>query len=439
MIYRPNFKDRLPTVLAAIDGMPGSLDTLLPGMTKAKLKRFFQRFDVLLGRLDKQGAKQPQYLMYGGQLLPDYLATIWDQSIAHMPSGSATFVQSNMPQLVDMQDKLERAVGTDVDELKRISSTTAADLGVYVQQANDLLNQLTEAQTKSAGHMEIAERDRKLIADLLNEVEKQAASVREARQNVDRLTSPNGKSQTSLEALARRARERIAEIDDIGKRALDASSKATQDRDSTAASLNEANTLLISVREIEQESQKVLNLSSQAGLAASYKTEADRLSVQSRNFTYVLYSVAFITLLVATCYVLPELNKVLSNTKSGINFGQAFSMTMLRALTLAPLVYMIYFANRRVAILETLRMDYAEKAAASLAYSGYRDQMNADDDLLRQLKASLLSKFQDHPERLLRLGSMSTVAKVTTAGFSAETRVDAKPPATPAQSASGED
>jgi hypothetical protein len=117
------------------------------------------------------------------------------------------------------------------------------------------------------------------------------------------------------------------------------------------------------------------------------------------------------------------LNEVLSKT-SKFGFTQALSMTLLRALTLGPLVYVIFFTNRRISTLEILRMDYAEKAAASLSYSGYREQMTADDDLLHQLKASLLSKFHDHPERLLRGHATSTMAKVETAGFTAETRVE---------------
>lgn len=52
--YRRDFQSRLPAINAAIDAMPGSLEPHLPGMSKAKLKRFFQRFELLLGRLDKK-------------------------------------------------------------------------------------------------------------------------------------------------------------------------------------------------------------------------------------------------------------------------------------------------------------------------------------------------------------------------------------------------
>ena len=87
---------------------------------------------------------------------------------------------------------------------------------------------------------------------------------------------------------------------------------------------------------------------------------------------------------------------------------------------MAPLVYVIYFTQKTLSSIELLRMDYAEKSAASLAYSGYKDQMEADPDLIKQLQASLLMKFSEHPERLLHSGKYHSKAKVKTAGFEAE-------------------
>jgi hypothetical protein len=63
--YRKSYDAKLAAINSAIESMPGSLDQHLPGFTKPKLKRFFQRFSLLLGRLDKSGAKQPQYLYWG--------------------------------------------------------------------------------------------------------------------------------------------------------------------------------------------------------------------------------------------------------------------------------------------------------------------------------------------------------------------------------------
>lgn len=147
--FRKAFDSRLPGINAAIDAMPGTLEQTVPGLSKAKLKRFFQRFSLLLGRLDKNGPRHSQYLQYGGQTVPEYLNTLVDQAVNYMASGAATFAQNSLHNLVTLQDALQKAVGTDVDQLKSLSSTVAADLGSSVQQSDELLERLRE-QVKQA-------------------------------------------------------------------------------------------------------------------------------------------------------------------------------------------------------------------------------------------------------------------------------------------------
>ena len=57
--YRARFDERLPVIEQAISDMPGTIEEIIPGLTRAKLRRFFQRFSILLGRYDKSGAKSP--------------------------------------------------------------------------------------------------------------------------------------------------------------------------------------------------------------------------------------------------------------------------------------------------------------------------------------------------------------------------------------------
>ena len=83
---------------------------------------------------------------------------------------------------------------------------------------------------------------------------------------------------------------------------------------------------------------------------------------------------------------------------------------------------MLYFTNKQIRTLEMLRMDYAEKAAASLAYSGYRDEMGRDATLLERLKGSLLMKFSEHPERLLRKQLPAERMEIDAPGFKMESQ-----------------
>jgi myosin heavy subunit len=421
--YRKSYDAKLAAINSAIESMPGSLDQHLPGFTKPKLKRFFQRFSLLLGRLDKSGAKQPQYLYWGSNPLVDVLQTQLDQSISNMGSGAGTFVSTNMHQLVQLQDRLERAVGTDIDQLKQLAPSISSDLSTSVQQADDLLSRLREEvdRAREAGSE---------VASLRKASEEAQAAARDAaekagaaRRTLEELLNPDARFKSSLESLARRARERMAEVDEARDKLKGSLQDSASDIENIKSLRESAEQALTALGETKSQAEQILNLSSQAGLAASYRAEQRALETKTNIFTGILYLAAVATIIVAAFYVLPGLQQALATNRE-TDVTQALVAALLRASVLAPLVYVIYFTTKRISSLETLRMDYAEKAAASLAYSGYREQMNNDEDLLRQLKGSLLSKFHDHPERLLRPGSMSSSAKVKTPGFEAETHIN---------------
>lgn len=424
--FRKDYDTRLPGIATAIDNMPGSLDSLAPGLNKAKLKRFFKRFSLLLGRLDKSGAKEPQYLFYGGQMLPAYLITLVDQAVSYMPNGAAYFAQNSFHALIEIQDRLEKAVGTDLDQLKNMAPSIAADLSTSVQQADNLLADLHSRIDEASKAEEEITRHKKAAEENRESIEAAAQKAQEARRTIESLVNPDGRSKTSLESLARQARERVSEIDDLKQK----SSALSVEAENSKASVDNIRTNLLDVENeltsLKIKAEEVLSLSSQAGLAASYKQEGDSLTFKGYVYTGILYTSAIATLVIAMLYVLPGLETAIRIGREA-SVGQALAAAILRATVLAPLVYVIYFTTKRVSALETLRMDYAEKAAASLAYSGYRDQMTNDDDLLRQLKGSLLSKFHEHPERLLRSGATSSSAKVRTPDFEAETRINMPP------------
>jgi hypothetical protein len=54
-----------------------------------------------------------------------------------------------------------------------------------------------------------------------------------------------------------------------------------------------------------------------------------------------------------------------------------------------------------------------------LAYSGYKDEMSEDVSLLERLRGSLLLKFAEHPERLLRKQPVTDRIEVEAPGFKA--------------------
>lgn len=425
--YRRQFDERMPAIEQAINQMPGDIDEIVPGMTRVRLKRFFQRFSVQLGRLDRNGAKHPQHLVIDGQIAPQMLIANIDNVIAHLNASASTFSQNSFYLFVRLQEALDRAVGTDTEQIKLLASSVAADLSLAVSKTDELTAQAQESTEKLSESEESGRKSGERINELIEQVRLDAEKTAKARVSVEQLINPDGRIKSSLESLARRARERISEIDIAATKSADQRKEIDGLISEIIANRDKVNILEQEISKIKSTAEQVLNLSSQAGLAASYKSESDTLGSKANTFTYVLYGATALTLVVALFYVLPEISKLVTSQTDSIDGWEAFSLTLLRLSALAPLVYLIYFTTKRVSHLETLRMDYAEKAAASLAYSGYRDQMNGDDDLLQQLKGSLLIKFAEHPERLLRVGDTTTKAKVRAHGFEMETIVDSKP------------
>lgn len=426
--FRPTYDERLPAVSAAITAMPGNLAEVVPGLTKARLERFFRRFSVLLGRLDKSGAKHPQYLWIDGVLAPDSLPPQTDAAIANMANGAASFVQNSLPALLKINDALERAVGTDPDEAKALASSVASDLAIAVSQTDGLQEQAANGARSIRAIEEALKSNQGQISSLMEQARGDVEKASAARRAIEALTRPDARNKTSLETLAKRARDRAAEIEELANATMAQLDAAKALAAETLLQRDEAVAVLDEVQAAKNEAEKVLNLSSQAGLAASYQKESQRLQSRSGMFTGILYVSAVLTIGVAAFYVLPELSRAVSQTDGHLDFWKSFSIVLLRASVLAPLVFVIYFTNKRIGTLELLRMDYAEKAAASLAYSGYKDQVEADEALLHQLKSSLLIKFAEHPERLLRPEATTTTAKVKTPGFEAETTVGTRPP-----------
>lgn len=423
--FREKYGEKLPSLLAAVDNMPGNIADLVPNASKDDLRRFFRQIDPLLGRLDK-GARRPLDLFVDGQYAPSYLMTTIDHALNQMPSGAATLMQNSFPVLVRIKEALHRGVGTDADEIKRLSSSVAADLGAAVERSD----QLSSTAHKNAD----------LIADLgdqaaskLNEISKSleqsqaaAASSSKVAADLRALVNPDGRNRNSLENQARRARELVTEITDAKNQLNVAMDDAKTVGQALINIKAEASQTLNDAQKVEVEAQKILNLSSQAGLAASFRVESNRLSNYVNYYTAGLYLTGVIVSAIAIFYIIPALNEAIMS-KNAENWGKISTILLIRTAAVAPFIFLIYFTTKRISQLELLRMDYTEKAVASLAFSGYKDQMDDDDGLIKQLMGSLLIKFSEHPERLLRQGTSRTTAKVKSPGFEVESETISSP------------
>jgi hypothetical protein len=414
--YRKQFDERLPQINAAIDSMSGSLESILPGFSKLRLKRFFQRFSLLFGRLDKNGARQGQFLAYPQTNVPDFIIANIDNAMNQMSGGASTFATNIFVTFVDLQEKLERAVGLDAATLSQISLAAAKDLSAVVSQADELLESSKIANMKIESLVSATAAQQASVHLSQQSTKADVDSIATFRAKVEQLLSKDGRQRASLESLVKRVQAHDVEVQQLrdsvdGKRVeIEAILAQSQEK------MNAISGLQISLADSDEKAKLVLGLSAQAGLARSYLTESRKLETRANWFTAALYASVAITILLAACYVLPSLEKAINGP---VGQESKLLVTLLRASILSPLVYVLYFTVKQISSLETLRMDYAEKAAASLAYSGYRDEMSADVSLLERLRGSLLLKFAEHPERLLRKSETRETISVTSPGFSA--------------------
>ena len=258
-----------------------------------------------------------------------------------MASGAATFVQNSMGPLVEIQDRLEKAVGTDVDQLKGMASTVAADLGVSAQQAEELLATMRR-QSHNVDEMEdnfLSKR--KAAEEFLAKIETSAKRSEDIQRTLEQLVSPDARHKSSLETQARRARERASEIDELHEKIAKVLEEANASGASAATSRESAELELEGLRSLRTEAEQVLNLSSQAGLAAAYKIESERLDKRSNLFTLALYSAAILTAVLAAFWVIPGLQDALK-AERGVSMSEGLALALLRVSVLAPLIYLIF-------------------------------------------------------------------------------------------------
>lgn len=215
--YQKRFDEKLPQLEGAIRDMPGSLNDLVPGLTVDRLGKLFRRISVLLGRLDSKGARHPQYLWLNGVLSPELIIGQIDQIIANSASGASSLVQNHLPSILAIYDSLEKAIGTDASEMRALLSSVNSDLSVAVSQTDELSTQAQKNVDDLHKSQVEAQTAQKSITQLLEATRNDAAKADAARRLIEGLTNPDGRNKNSLEALARKARERFAEIEDVFK------------------------------------------------------------------------------------------------------------------------------------------------------------------------------------------------------------------------------
>ncbi len=405
--FKKLFDDKIKAYDAQIRALP-TLTSLIPELDKKRLKLFFQRTSLLLGNIDKGKIRRPAYLAYGNGHLANYVINQLDH-IPNHPGDIHGFLQNVVAPQIEFQKKLEFAVGLPGHEYEGIRQQSADEIKQQVLEVEAVSRDVLEKKNKLD---ELLEETGKRIEELRARVEESSLILSRAEKFRERLEKLDGDARhsDSLEKLVRTVRSKITDAEEIAKTIIPLKTQAETNSDAIEEALADSTTRAQSIVEIEKDALKVLGLASQAGLAKSYMQERKKLELNKIIYTVVFYVGIGVMAIVAAKYVLPAFETLVAPASSGndIDVWQRALVLAIRSALLAPFVWAILFTSSRVQKIETLELDYAEKAAASLAYHGYKSEMETDSSLLERLKSGLLVRFSEHPERLLRKNPPST-------------------------------
>jgi len=415
--FQSRFDEAAAEAKRVFSANSGDVRAIVPGMWASEFYRLLNGISDLLKKVDARSIQHPEYLAHTNGSIPEYAVSLITTVPSTFDAGAANFVQTNLSGLVFCEDRLAKAIGKHHHKVREVKDQYVRELQQISSDAAEYLEASRKAAEDVGGFLQDAKSASEQISEAQAETAAALSEVQKIRNLVTKLASGDGRGK-SLEALKRRAEGKLETIDDVLAKSITAKEAVETTGTQLANSGKAIEALLNRLDAVEKKAQDILSLSNQAGLAASYLRESGDLKKKSYLFTGILYATAIVAVLIAAFYVLPSLERTIADGKIVLD-SKAFYVTLLRATVLAPLVYVLYFTTKQISSLETLRMDYAEKAAASLAYSGYKDEMSVDPDLLDQLRGSLLLRFAEHPERLLRKTPSKEALKIKLPGFSA--------------------
>lgn len=421
--FQARFDEASPEARRSFASHNDAIRQSIPRFYVKDFDRLLKSISSLLEKIDKGHIDHPEFLAGTSGNMAELAVTLVLGTPAAIENGADHFLQTTLTAFINVEDRLSRAVGQYYYKVRNIRGRYISEIQKLEEDALEYIRKIRESHDQLAQLRVDYDSSSQEISASLESARDALREITSVKQMVEKLASGDGRGK-SLESLKRQAEEKLELIDGVLKKGEQAQLSASTALQKLSESQSQAEVVSASLSKTQEKANEVLALSSQAGLASSYLNESKTLRKRSFGFTCILYIASFITLLLAGFYVIPGLEHNVSGGSNATFTTDALLTTLLRATILAPLVYVIYFTTRQISSLETLRMDYAEKAAASLAYSGYKDEVSVDGNLLEQLRGSLLLRFAEHPERLLRKRPTSESIEIRGPGFSASSTSD---------------
>jgi prophage DNA circulation protein len=191
-----------------------------------------------------------------------------------------------IPLLVDVEDKLTKAVGVSALRTADIKNSQVRAINQILDRAQIQGNEATNiAKTIREENKEIGAEKERLIA-VLEAASADRKKIEEIAKQAEKLARGNS-SQNALENLVRTARSKSDEINEVLS-----SVKASQEAATSAAKMafessEKSKASLDGLDASDKKAFGILNNVTQAGLAGAYKTEREHLQKQQDRFSLV--------------------------------------------------------------------------------------------------------------------------------------------------------
>lgn len=262
------------------------------------------------------------------------------------------------------------ALKSDADiELVVAAGSTARSISELAEQAQKSSSKLSEDAERITETLHGVSTQRDELAVLAKETEQLAKSIKDIQLEAKT-------SQDSADELRKRA---IAQEELLSTRQQEVKEQVeTLEREAKSAQLSV---------------QQALKDARTEGLAKAFQSRSEKLQSERRIWACVFVGAIAVLLAVALVFTV-ELT---------VFSYQELTVNLLRRLgTIAPAVWLGWYAARQLGRISRVQEDYEFKAATALAYQSYRDEIGAlaSDALKEKFATVVVENFGDNPVRL---------------------------------------
>lgn len=275
-------------------------------------------------------------------------------------------LKSALVQLLPIHPESERLS----PEFSRTMTARINEAQAWISRAGEIKDVIQQTETSAAALIE-------RIEEQQNAANEKAKAVQTLLTAIEGYEREAGTAKTNAESAASTATAEASSV-----------TNAIQELDAAVA---KKDALFKEFEDRRNEIAGLLENANKVGLARSFHDKRKEL-----ERTWRVWAVAFVVGIVALVWI--GWAELLPLLKAGSPDPVA---VLVRFLVAGPIIWFAWFAARQYGHVLRISEDYAFKEAAAMAFTGYRDEMGGDPELLKMLQESAIRTFGANPSKML--------------------------------------